>query len=1500
MSETPSSSEPVEGTEKSDLAPPSEARKSRPLIMIVAILVVIALISVAAYWLVFMQGEEKAWTVVVDPDSIEMDAGNVRGLTANVMQGTDPADADFVDNCSFMWSVSSTALGSFSYRARQITNFTAALEAGEGTLTCVVTYTDPDTEEEEAKEGSADLTVLPPFLDSISITPSSKRLDPDGGSAVFTATAINSVALPISGIDFTWSISGLSDVTLNATTGDSVTVTAGPTEGFASLNATATYLSVSKTGTANISVAPPPPRTVDFLWYDMFNCSFGDWWERRWVVYGSEQVMSNVYPYYFRWYGSPENTWDYTNMRLAITGRNVSEVNMNEYPEFLPLLSNTERGGTAVLDWYLQYLTHEEMQVYPDATAAWEDGWVVRLSGTATLDKQAAKSVLNLTETGYNSFDSWWSQYKNKVNEEYTLWLIDEASLETPDRHMDIYNAYEYALTLLAFDLDAAKVGDNIVLTYDIVSWGMEVLMTRWMHDSFMETEWYFEDMTFDVTIGPEWADIDVDTIVVYAAYAELGTLNGDLIWGWEPLLQDYVESSPPHPASDYDKYVGKDYLNQAPGSELFGTMMEYDYCPQIWNLTAGETLRLDAPDNAVLFRMHLEPGEAIDYPGHAFINYSEPNVTDMPGTVTADPGGGWIEFTGPVDFWSWMTTQTTHDELKTEWERLDVPPYGIPFIEFEIVEPVVRYVDSFVVTTVSTIPADDLFSVTVTALDQLGTVYKPYDGTIHFSSIAGATLPPDYTFVPGDLGVHTFTDLSLPTAGVQVIRVEDDTNSSTNGTASITVTAKRAADHLEVDLYHMPTVGVPEEVTVTCIDQYGDVFLNYTAVVAFSSNRSATLPPDMWFVAADQGVNSTSPGVTYDSVGWSDLNATDKAVPSVKGSQTDINVTAVPEQIGSFTVSVAPLDLLAGQYPDVTIVAHNQWGGQFLRYVGTVVYSSNASPDVDLPVTNTFVASDGGQKTISGELAYLKSGTFDLVVTDSVIGTATGSQEGIKVELRPQETTFRMYDMMEEPFWPFWDWRYAGYLTDQVLWNEPHKRVLAYSATADGDQIVLQTPYRWSVDALNVSTMDVHDPVFMPTFGPADVPGADARIDIYSQYLYDEWWESYWWPTWHDSIDFVGNNTMYTSQHNDGWLLGTVYNVTMNRQAAEEWMDMPQSADPMTWWTENSEENRWIFYDDWVYWVDNQGDVVYDIYCGYETPYFDQGTMMSLDYDSDTGLVTLSIAHINWGWEVLSARWLYAMGVNHNQLYYDNVTIGLDYGELWSDVHFEGSAQYNMKAVKRYDARWTANTDAAWAWQPYQIDYINSTALHDSKFDPWGEVKYWSNNSGDPRMEQLIRYDSALQWFNLSESQKLIIQLRTDDNVMCFRGEGVGPESWDDLYAGKKTNFTNLMVNGTMSLGYASDPRVTAGYNAATKTITLVGPMDFDGPRWGNDALIEGAPYIEFNVTASGGGTSIPGPIADAGGASSMSMDLVSLMAAAVAALALLGAAVGGARGKR
>ncbi len=50
--------------------------------------------------------------------------------------------------------------------------------------------------------------------------------------------------------------------------------------------------------------------------------------------------------------------------------------------------------------------------------------------------------------------------------------------------------------------------------------------------------------------------------------------------------------------------------------------------------------------------------------------------------------------------------------------------------------------------------------TVIVTAQDQFGNTTPGYVGTIKFtSSDASATLPPNYTFVAGDNGVHTFTN---------------------------------------------------------------------------------------------------------------------------------------------------------------------------------------------------------------------------------------------------------------------------------------------------------------------------------------------------------------------------------------------------------------------------------------------------------------------------------------------------------------------------------------------------------------------------------------------------------------------------------------------------------------------------------------------------------------------------------------------------------------------
>src|SRR5208283_948949 len=69
-----------------------------------------------------------------------------------------------------------------------------------------------------------------------------------------------------------------------------------------------------------------------------------------------------------------------------------------------------------------------------------------------------------------------------------------------------------------------------------------------------------------------------------------------------------------------------------------------------------------------------------------------------------------------------------------------------------------------------ATTPAGAPQTLTVTAFDQFGNIASGYTGTVQFSSSDGlATLPPDYTFVPGDHGEHTFS-ATLNSGGSQTI----------------------------------------------------------------------------------------------------------------------------------------------------------------------------------------------------------------------------------------------------------------------------------------------------------------------------------------------------------------------------------------------------------------------------------------------------------------------------------------------------------------------------------------------------------------------------------------------------------------------------------------------------------------------------------------------------------------------------------------------------------
>ncbi len=421
-------------------------------------------------------------------------------------------------------------------------------------------------------------------------------------------------------------------------------------------------------------------RFVEYYWYDMFNVSFGEYWNNRWEWYGLDEPISDSYPYIFRRHYYQDNYSVYSNAKLRITGRNMPELNMMENPEFLPMFGD-ERGGTSRIDWNLHYVTDQEFSdgPWPQPTIAWSwnDGWILRLTGTIDMDMQAAKTVMNLTDDQYYDFDTWWLENGYDFRIDYMSWLEYEAGQE----RLDIFPMYEYQLTVLWLKFEAERSSEGIILSCDMLSWGMEALLTRWMHEAFMPTEWYFEDTNLSVVIGPDRSDLDMDTAVAYALMASATRLELEPCWVWQGLLQDTVPSNLAHPYSSFDNYEDLSHVRYSPGSADYGQMVPYETVPGSFNLSEGETLIIDIPEGDQLFERHIAPGEIENYTGPMVCAYAEPMWSDL-SEMDVDGSQNRVTFTGPIDFWTWSKDQTDHLTLSDEWDRLGVLPYGMPYIE--------------------------------------------------------------------------------------------------------------------------------------------------------------------------------------------------------------------------------------------------------------------------------------------------------------------------------------------------------------------------------------------------------------------------------------------------------------------------------------------------------------------------------------------------------------------------------------------------------------------------------------------------------------------------------------------------------------------------------------------------------------------------------------------------------------------------------------------------
>ncbi|MGD9962481.1 MAG: PKD domain-containing protein [Thermoplasmata archaeon] len=563
-------------------------------------------------------------------------------------------------------------------------------------------------------------------------------------------------------------------------------------------------------------------RTVNYQWHDMFQEPFGDWWDYRYMT----EVLSDSYPFI---YGElsryePGTIGEYrSSMQLEVDANNLPEVSMEDDPQFLPYLG-TERGGTATINWYLQYITPEEAQEWSNVFT-WYDGWWTRLSGTTELDLTAAKAVMGITDGEFEDFDAWWAYEGESFKYAYTSWMYDEAE------RLGVFSMYEWPLQIAVDDISASKYNDTVVIEYNIISWGMEALMTKWLHEAFMPTEWYFEDFLMHAVISPDSADIDISTAVTGAVFGWKDISTGRLSWAWRGMLQDILPSSGYYGPSDFDIYQDKIYMNMYAGSPLYGEWIPFDYTPGAFNLSEGERMSFEWPDGPQLFIDEAYQDNVTTAVYHMASPYSEPSPYDFPSMVSIDEDLRTLTFEGPLDMYTWSMEQTAHDHLASEWDRVGLLPYGIPWIEFqaetETSEPYVISLENIMYHVVVGEPV----GVTVTVTDRYGNPCTDYRGTLSFSSTdASALLPEDYTFTAEDAGTHYF-EVVFGTVGDQWLAVWDAENANLSTGIWFDVRLPYEVDMYEPDDYYAlaSVIEFGEVQTHSIVPEWDDDYVTFT-----------------------------------------------------------------------------------------------------------------------------------------------------------------------------------------------------------------------------------------------------------------------------------------------------------------------------------------------------------------------------------------------------------------------------------------------------------------------------------------------------------------------------------------------------------------------------------------------------------------------------------------------------------------------------------------------
>lgn len=482
-------------------------------------------------------------------------------------------------------------------------------------------------------------------------------------------------------------------------------------------------------------------QTVDATMYDFFNVPYPDYWYDRNQKYG-DIIVNDHYPYvdYYPWV-QRQDAFLYTNYRMHTVATNISQMTADR-PLIFPLCKNLQldpsissnkpiwacptgrpAGGDIKMDLTLGYVTQARANQLNTICKCRMlalsnlDGFISELQGTIEMDYDTSQWVFGVT----GEPNAWWfsPQAGNSLEatdpRNLTDGPVEDAWATYYLRQglgpLDIYNAFEYTYTVWSTQLNPTVIpdatapgGSRLRITMDIITWGMEVLFSRWFYwgdGCYPESRCWVKELDGTIVYtgevrGPNgwwqqelgWfenfhlrgsladrGNFTIDTALAYQfrAWAEPGadgkyaTADDVLVWNWEPANMDYVPAnnagSGVDPLSELSSWSGKKYIHATPGSILYGVLYQYDYAPVRYDLEAGETLTLQFPKEPVPFYdwrsewntsvTGTKPcASRADYCGLKIINDTMeylPQYAAAPNPGTWDSASKVLSFVGPV-----------------------------------------------------------------------------------------------------------------------------------------------------------------------------------------------------------------------------------------------------------------------------------------------------------------------------------------------------------------------------------------------------------------------------------------------------------------------------------------------------------------------------------------------------------------------------------------------------------------------------------------------------------------------------------------------------------------------------------------------------------------------------------------------------------------------------------------------------------------------------------